>query len=157
MWGSHQQRCSEHGLPQAPHRMLRIQRTLISPLSQLPTNTESLSCFKCLFMVTTDQFQGPYGFKRRRKVKIRGFLFLRTGFITRCKASHQEPGPLLKNGGTALASVAQWIEFWPVNQRVVGRWFDSQLGSIPGLWASRGCWGNHTLMFLSLSPSLPPL
>ena len=51
--------------------------------------------------------------------------------------------------------MAQWIGHWPVNQRVTG--------SIPswgtsGQVLSRGSMrGNHTLMFPSLSPSLPPL
>ena len=58
----------------------------------------------------------------------------------------------------ALGGVAQWIECWPVNRRVAG--------SIPSLtlphaWVagqvrSRGCMrGNHTLIFPSLSYSLP--
>ena len=34
---------------------------------------------------------------------------------------------------TALAAVAQWIESWPVNQRVAS-WIPS-LGHMPGLWA----------------------
>ena len=32
-----------------------------------------------------------------------------------------------------MAGVAQWIECWPVNQRVTG-WISS-LGHRPGLWA----------------------
>ena len=56
----------------------------------------------------------------------------------------------------ALAGVAQWIECQPMNQRVTG--------SIPSQGTCLGCWpgpqlgcagGNHTLMFLSLSFSLP--
>ena len=44
----------------------------------------------------------------------------------------------------ALADVAQWIECWPANQRVVG--------SIPSQGTCLGCVrGNHTLVFLSLS------
>ena len=55
-----------------------------------------------------------------------------------------------------LAGVAQWIECQPANQRVTS--------SIPSQGTCLGCragsqWGlvrgNHTLMFLSLSPSLP--
>ena len=61
-----------------------------------------------------------------------------------------------KNQQRALAGVAQWIECRPVNQRVVGliptrahAWF---VGQVP----SRGRMkGNHILMFLSLSFSLP--
>ena len=53
--------------------------------------------------------------------------------------------------------MAQWVEFRPVNQRVA----DSQSGHMPGLWGqvpSRGHMrGNHSLMFLSLSFSLPSL
>ena len=58
----------------------------------------------------------------------------------------------------ALAGVAQWIEHQPVNQRVTSS-IHSQgtcLGCRPGQVPSRGqARGNHTLMFLSLSPSLP--
>ena len=36
-----------------------------------------------------------------------------------------------------------------------GRRFDSQSGHIPGLWARQHARGNHTLMFVSLSFSLP--
>ena len=32
----------------------------------------------------------------------------------------------------ALAGVAHWIEHWPSNQ---SRWFNSQSGHMPGLWA----------------------
>ena len=58
----------------------------------------------------------------------------------------------------ALAGVTPWIERRPVNQRVTG--------SIPSQGTCLGCWpgpsrgrarGNHTLMFLSLSFSLPSL
>ena len=49
------------------------------------------------------------------------------------------------------------VECWPVNQRVTGS--IPSLGHMPGLWtrpSSRECErGNHTLMFLSLSSSLP--
>ena len=40
----------------------------------------------------------------------------------------------LKNGNAALAGVAQWIEYWPANQRVAG-WIPRQgtcLGCGPG-------------------------
>ena len=57
----------------------------------------------------------------------------------------------------ALAGVAQWIEYWPVKLGVAG--------SIPSQGTCLGCgqgpqWGaysrgNHTLIFLSLSFSLP--
>ena len=55
----------------------------------------------------------------------------------------------------ALAEVAQWIERGPVNQRVAGS-FPSQAhawaaGQVPGWGRARG---NHTLMYLSLSPSI---
>ena len=58
-----------------------------------------------------------------------------------------------------LAGVAQWIECWPVNQRVTN-WIPSQgtcLGCGPGLQGVGGghIRGNHTSMFLSLSSSLP--
>ena len=57
-----------------------------------------------------------------------------------------------------MAGVAQWIEQWPANQRVTG--------SIPSQGIFLGCGpdqvpsvgharGNHTLLFLSLSFSLP--
>ena len=63
-----------------------------------------------------------------------------------------------KLGAQALAGVAQWIERWTANQRVAGL-IPSQgtcLGCGPG--PSRGCSrGNHTLMFLFLSFSLPSL
>ena len=56
----------------------------------------------------------------------------------------------------ALAGVAQWIEYQPVNQRVAGSipshthaWV---AGQIPGGGHLNG---NHTLVFLSLSVSLP--
>ena len=59
----------------------------------------------------------------------------------------------------ALAGVAQWIEHQPENQRVAGlvrfpvRAHARVVGQIP----RRGCVrGNHTLMFFSLSFSLPP-
>ena len=55
-----------------------------------------------------------------------------------------------------LAGVAQWIERRPANQRVSGS-IPSQgtcLGCQPGpQWVA--CKRNHTLMFLSLSLSLP--
>ena len=57
----------------------------------------------------------------------------------------------------ALAGVAQWIERQPMNQRVTGS-IPSQgtcLGCKPGLWWGMVVSGNHTLMFLSLSFSLP--
>ena len=58
-----------------------------------------------------------------------------------------------KEGNPALAGVAQWIEHRPVNQRVIG----SIPSQGPGrVGSSRGrTRGNHTLMLLSLSPSLP--
>ena len=59
----------------------------------------------------------------------------------------------------ALAGVAQWIVHWPANKKVAGS-IPSQgtgLGCGPGQVSSRGYGrGNHTLMFLSLSFSLPP-
>ena len=56
----------------------------------------------------------------------------------------------------ALAGVAQWIEHWPMNQRVSGS-IPSQAhawvaGQVPSLRHVRG---NHTLMSLSLFFSLP--
>ena len=61
-----------------------------------------------------------------------------------------------KKKKSALAGVAQWMERWLANQRVAG--------SIPSQgtcldWGPGPSWGhmrdNHTLMFLSLSFSLP--
>ena len=56
----------------------------------------------------------------------------------------------------ALTGVAQWIV--PACEPR-GHWFDFQSGHMPGLWAQvpgRGCMrGNHTLIFLSFSFSLP--
>ena len=65
----------------------------------------------------------------------------------------------LKKLHSALASVAQWIEHWPMNQRVTGL-IPSQgtcLGYGPGpQWGVQ--WrDNHTLMFLSLFFSLPSI
>ena len=69
----------------------------------------------------------------------------------------RENGKGIKKYKSALAGVAQWTEHQPVNQRVVG--------SIPNQgtclgWDQVPSWGcvrgNHTLMFLSLSFSLPP-
>ena len=51
---------------------------------------------------------------------------------------------------TALAGVAQWIEHQPMNQGVAS--LILTIGHMPGRERSRG---NHTLMFLSLSSSLP--
>ena len=62
-----------------------------------------------------------------------------------------------QNQEVALAGVAQWMECWPANQSVPG--LIPGLGHMPGLRAGypmRGhTRGNHTLMFLSLSSSLP--
>ena len=65
--------------------------------------------------------------------------------------------PFLKKIYSTQASVAQWIECWPANQRITG--------SIPSEGTCLGCAGqdlsrghmrsNHTSMFLSLSLSLP--
>ena len=67
---------------------------------------------------------------------------------------------LTKNRTIALAGVAQRIEHQPVNQGVAGS-VPSQgtcLGRVSELQAGAG-WGrvrgSHTLMFLSLSVSLP--
>ena len=62
-----------------------------------------------------------------------------------------------KNQPKALAGVAQWTEHQPANQRVTG-WIPSlQAGAwVVGQVPSRGrVRGNHALMFLSLSFSLP--
>ena len=56
----------------------------------------------------------------------------------------------------ALAGVTQWIECQPVNQKVTGSIpsHGTCLDSGPGpQWGHVR--GNHTVMFLSLSPSLP--
>ena len=61
---------------------------------------------------------------------------------------------LLKKKERALAGVAQWTEYQPVNQRFIG-WILSQgtcLGQVPSLGRSRG---NHTIMSPSLYSSLP--
>ena len=60
----------------------------------------------------------------------------------------------IKTPEKSLCGVAQWIEHWPENQRVAS--------SIPNQGTCLGCgpgplwWGhvrgNHTLMFLSISP-----
>ena len=75
------------------------------------------------------------------------------------KPTVKEKEKLLKAREKALAGVAQWTERGPVNQRVTS--------SIPSQGTCLGCsqdWGrrlgeqargNHTLMFLSLPPSLP--
>ena len=59
----------------------------------------------------------------------------------------------IKRQITALASVAQWIEHWPENQRVASliphqgtAWVAGQIPGGGGRMTS-----NHTLMFLSLS------
>ena len=62
----------------------------------------------------------------------------------------------IKKRSPALAGVSQWIEHRPVNQRVTG-WIPSQ-GTCLGCSqvSSKGhLRGNHTLVFLSLSFSLP--
>ena len=57
----------------------------------------------------------------------------------------------------ALAGIPQWIEHWPANQRSPDRfpvrahaWV---AGQVP--CCGEGVRGNHTLMFLSLTFSLP--
>ena len=56
----------------------------------------------------------------------------------------------------ALAGVAQWIECWPANQRVAGLIPVGAHAWVAGQVPSRGCArGNHTLMYLPLSFSLP--
>ena len=58
----------------------------------------------------------------------------------------------------ALAGVAQWIECQAFEPE--SRQFDSQSGHTPGLQAGSPVGGvgeATTLLFLSLSPSLPPL
>ena len=63
--------------------------------------------------------------------------------------------PFLKSSQT-LAGVAQWIERGFVNQRVLVRFPVRAYAWVAGQIPSVGCTrGNHTLMFLSLSPSLP--
>ena len=59
---------------------------------------------------------------------------------------------------SALAGVAQWIECWPVNQRVTSSKPVRAYAWVVGQAPSRGhlrC--NHTLMFLSLFLSPFPL
>ena len=56
----------------------------------------------------------------------------------------------------ALAGVAQWSERRPANQRVAVQFPVRAHVWVAGQVPSRGRMrGNHTLMFLSLSPSLP--
>ena len=56
----------------------------------------------------------------------------------------------------ALAGVAQWIECQTANQRVQVQFPVRAPAWVAGQVPSRGCMrGNHTLMFLSLSFSLP--
>ena len=61
-----------------------------------------------------------------------------------------------KNVHSALADVAQWIEHQTVKQRVTvsipsqGSWLGCETG--PQKQVARG---NHTLIFLPFSPSLP--
>ena len=56
----------------------------------------------------------------------------------------------------ALAGVAQWTERGPVNQRVMVRFPVRPHAWVVGQVPSRGhTRSNHTLMFLSLSFSLP--
>ena len=64
--------------------------------------------------------------------------------------------PSTNKNDIALAGVAQWIEHWSAIQRVTGS-IPSQAhawvaGRVPGRGHARG---DHTLMFLSLSFSLP--
>ena len=67
-----------------------------------------------------------------------------------------QPGNKGLSGQHALGGVAQWIEYWPANQGLpvqfpvrAHAWVASQI-------LSRGhTRGNHTLMFLSYSFSLP--
>ena len=61
-----------------------------------------------------------------------------------------------ENMPLALAGVAQWIEHRPASQKVAG-WIPVRAHAwVAGQVPSRGCVrGNHTLMFLSLSFSLP--
>lgn len=51
---------------------LRIPKTLVSPLPQPATQTQSPSFFKCLFMVTMEQFQGPPRFTEKKNGKDKG-------------------------------------------------------------------------------------
>ena len=49
-----------------------------------------------------------------------------------------------------------WIEHWPVNQRVAGLIPSQAHAWVVGQGPDGECVrGNHTLMFLSLSPSFP--
>ena len=64
-------------------------------------------------------------------------------------------------GGGALAGVAQWIEHWPANQKVANQKVAGQFLVRARAWVvpqvpSRGrASGDHILMFVSLSFSLP--
>ena len=52
--------------------------------------------------------------------------------------------------------VPQWTEHGPANQRIAASIPSQGHACIAGQVSSRGCArGNHTMMFLSLSPSLP--
>ena len=65
----------------------------------------------------------------------------------------QEP-KRITNFSPGWCSSVDWV--WACEPK--GHWFDSQSGHMPRLWARspsrRSARGNHTLMFLSLSPSL---
>ena len=78
----------------------------------------------------------------------------------RCRNLHTIRWGAMKEkvGYLALAGVAQWTEHWPVNQRAISLIpsQDTCLGCRPGQVPSRGRVRDyHTLMFLSLSVSLP--
>ena len=63
----------------------------------------------------------------------------------------------LKNFQIALAGGAQWIEYWPENQRVSG-WISSQstcLGCRPGPWCGEGWCKRQPLIDVSLPFFLP--
>ena len=64
--------------------------------------------------------------------------------------------PLIKKKKQALACVAQWFECWTVKQRVTGLILSQGHACVVDWVPSRRhARGNHTLMFLPLSSSLP--
>ena len=54
----------------------------------------------------------------------------------------------------ALAGVPQWIECQPA-YKPEGRWFNSQSGHMPGLWARSPGWGTKRQPHIDVS--FPPL
>ena len=76
------------------------------------------------------------------------------------EGEHHPQEFFLKKADADLAGAAQWIACWPVNHRVTGS--IPSRGTCLGFFQARSpvrgrMRGTHILMFLFLSPSLPPL